>query len=70
MDAAKNVTGNEGVYEWARATRSFTRSQVRALQVCNVLLLACSESELVAAQSVHAVKVERTHSVWRNHETL
>ena len=33
-DAARSATGNEGVYEWARATRSFTRAQVRALQVC------------------------------------
>jgi hypothetical protein len=33
-DAAKRATGNEGVYKWARATRSFTRAQVRALQVC------------------------------------
>ena len=37
-DAAKNATGNEGVYEWARATRSFSRSQVRALQVCQALV--------------------------------
>ena len=37
-DAAKSSTGNEGVYEWARATRSFTRAQVRALQVCQALV--------------------------------
>ncbi|MDD5467570.1 MAG: hypothetical protein PHS96_07170 [Anaerolineales bacterium] len=37
-EAAKSATGNEGVYEWARATRSFTRAQVRALQVCQALV--------------------------------
>jgi len=37
-DAAKRATGSEGVYEWARATRSFTRAQVRALQVCQALV--------------------------------
>jgi len=36
-DAAKSATGNEEVYERARATRSFTRAQVRALQVCKAL---------------------------------
>ena len=40
-DAAKSATGNEGVYEWARATRSFTRAQVRALQVCQALVPCC-----------------------------
>jgi hypothetical protein len=37
-DAAKRSTGNEGVYEWARATRAFTRAQVRGLQVCQALV--------------------------------
>jgi len=36
-DAAQSATGNEGVYEWASATRSFTRAQVRGLQVCQAL---------------------------------
>jgi hypothetical protein len=40
-DLAKSATGNEGVYEWARATRSFTRAQVRALQVCQALVPCC-----------------------------
>ncbi len=40
-DAAKSATGNKGVNEWARATRSFTRAQVRALQVCQALVLCC-----------------------------
>jgi hypothetical protein len=37
-DAAKRATGNEGLYEWARATRSFTRAQVHALQVYQALV--------------------------------
>ena len=36
--SAETVTGNEGVYEWARATRCFTRAQVRASQVCQALV--------------------------------
>ena len=39
-DAAKCATGNEGVNECARAARSFTRAQVRALQVCQALFTA------------------------------
>jgi hypothetical protein len=35
---AQQATGNEAVYEWARATRAFTRSQVRALQVNQALV--------------------------------
>ena len=40
-DAAISATGNEAVYEWARATRSFARAQVRALQVCQALVPKC-----------------------------
>ena len=35
--SAETATGNEGVYDWARATRCFTRAQVRALQVGQAL---------------------------------
>jgi len=35
--AAQSASGHEQVYEWARATRCFTRAQVRALQVCQAL---------------------------------
>jgi hypothetical protein len=37
-DAAGNAAGNESVYEWARATRAYTRAQIRALQVCQALV--------------------------------
>ncbi|MCJ7695678.1 MAG: hypothetical protein MUO40_09660 [Anaerolineaceae bacterium] len=37
-DAAKKATGNEGLYKYASATRSYTRAQVRALQVCQALV--------------------------------
>lgn len=36
--SAETAAGNQGVYEWARATRCFTRAQVRALQVCQALV--------------------------------
>ena len=36
--SAETATGNEGIYEWAKATRCFTRAQVRALQVCQALV--------------------------------
>ncbi len=39
--AAKVAAGNEGIYAWARATRAFTRAQVRALQVCQALAPCC-----------------------------
>jgi hypothetical protein len=40
-DAARSANGNDGVYEWARATRSFTRARVCALQVCRALVPCC-----------------------------
>lgn len=36
--AAKNTAGNESIYNWARATRAFTRAQIRALQVYQALV--------------------------------
>ena len=39
--SAETATGYEGVYEWAKATRCFTRAQVRALQVCQALVPCC-----------------------------
>lgn len=39
--AAQLTIGNEGVSEWARATRAFTRAQVRALQVRQALVPYC-----------------------------
>jgi hypothetical protein len=36
--SAKSKTGSEAVYDWAKATRAFTRSQVRARQVINTLI--------------------------------
>jgi len=39
--SAEKATGNEGVYEWAKATRCFTRAQVRALQACQALVPCC-----------------------------
>jgi hypothetical protein len=38
---AETASGNEAVYEWAKATRCFTRAQVRALQVCQELVPCC-----------------------------
>lgn len=34
---AMETTGNESIYNWARATRAFTKCQVRARQVKNAL---------------------------------
>ena len=36
--SAEKTFGNESLYNWARATRSYTRSQVRAQQVYNALV--------------------------------
>jgi hypothetical protein len=37
-DAAQSAQGNEKVYECAKATRSYTRAQIRAVQVCQALV--------------------------------
>jgi hypothetical protein len=39
-EAAEGPAGNESIYHWARATRAYTRAQVRALQVCQTLVPA------------------------------
>lgn len=43
--AAQNATDNGALYDWARATRAFTRSQVRARQVSNALVPPPSKPE-------------------------
>lgn len=37
-NSAKSKTGSEAVYDWAKAIRSYTRTQVRARQVINTLI--------------------------------
>jgi hypothetical protein len=43
--AAQNATDDGALYDWARATRAFTRSQVRARQVTNALVPPPSKPE-------------------------
>jgi hypothetical protein len=43
--AAQNATDNGALYDWARATRAFTRSQVRARQVSHALVPPPSKPE-------------------------
>ena len=37
-ESAKKADGNESLYNWAKATRSYTRAQVRAKQAYNALV--------------------------------
>lgn len=50
--AAAEADGNQAVYAWARATRAFTRSQVRARQVINSLVPPASSPEELEKEKV------------------
>jgi hypothetical protein len=44
-DSAERLAGADSIYDWARATRAFTRAQVRALQVHQALVPPPSRPE-------------------------